>query len=161
MAYGLAIFSVVYFNILFLWTSGELSTFSINVFLGVTNFVLLQGRLFSFLGLPVQSYPVDVTSICLLGANLAIWSFEFGFKKGVQISSLLVLPLPIYIYLFDRSEFGMFSISEFSSNPLLAHLSNAVVLYIDVALLLISTYLIHLDKMKLISPTISTAGRET
>ncbi len=134
---GLVISASVFLNVAYFWTSHWMMDYSISIYDRFMTFVIELGNVYSFFGLPVSSYPIDLTVILLFGI-VALFVFSTYSKlRSLQILGLLILPLPIEIFFFDYSEFHVFFISVASVNPILAEIfTNANILYGDLALLL-------------------------
>jgi hypothetical protein len=125
----------VYFNLLYLWTSHIASDFFAILNEEIFHFVLFtQGSLFLWLGLLYWTVPVDITSLALF-FTLFLWlAYTYNIRLSTQICCLVLLPLPTEVYFFDHAEFHLFALSEFATYPFNI-LTNANVLYLDVALL--------------------------
>ena len=130
--------SVFYFNIMFLWTA---KAFSGPLWTAIFQFFLYVGQFCLYLGLPTNNnFPIDFFCLLVLILVFSVTLYASGWIKAFQITLLTQLPLPIYIYIFDKGEWNLFVISQFGYNPVLSHFTNAVILYVDLSLLAFVTF---------------------
>ena len=90
------------------------------MFSGLTGYVFVSGKDFSFLG-----GALAIALFALLGIAIAGWIF--GFSVGIWYSVIAVLVFAGYI-LYDTSK-------VLHHYPVTAHVSAAIVLFVDVVLL--------------------------
>lgn len=146
--------SAVYFNLLFLWTSTVFNTFWIQYSETIISLLIREGSVFNVLNVlsPLPSWDIlalgpfiaaDYFSVALLILTFFSVLYAFGFARAVQVISLLAIPLPIEIFLFDRLEFNLYVIGAFSSNAILDHFTNSTLLIMCMLNLVVSTAWIY------------------
>lgn len=150
VSYMLIGFSAVYFNLLYLWTSTVFNSSWIQYSNTIIRLLISEGSIFKVLNIftPVPSSNIlgvgpfivaDYVSVALLFITFLSVLYAFGFANAIIAISLLVIPLPIEIFLFDRLEFNIYVIGAFSSNPILDHFTNSTLLVLCVSGLVMST----------------------
>ncbi len=156
-AFILTTISAVYFNLLFLWTSTVFNSFWIQYSETIISLLIKEGSLFNVLNFlsPLPSWDIlavgpfivaDYLSVALLILTFLSVLYALRFARAVQVLSLLIIPLPIEIFFFDRLEFNLYVIGAFSSNAMLEHFTNSTLLEICVSSLVVSTLWIHSRK---------------
>jgi hypothetical protein len=102
---------------------------------------LVRALLFGPLGSSGGSYGTgqDYYFLVLYLAVLASSFYRFGsVRRTLQVGTLAIIPLPTLIYLFDRIEFNTFFASVLARSGL-PWFSNAVLLYLSVGVLVLTT----------------------
>lgn len=135
LAITVTICAALYLNYLYLWTSHALQ-YPFDLYgLEIIGFWV---HVFQFLGITIPTFPVDITSILILASVFFVVYYGYGIDRAIQITCLVLLPLPLDVYLFDPGQFNIFVISDFA-RPVLSGITNAVVLYLDLIVLAGST----------------------
>ena len=91
---------------------------------------------------------IDDTTILLV---LAVWlatKVSWGWVKAFLTGSLLILPLPIYVYFLNNYWFWQIAMTQIDGNPYLSWITNEVVLFADLAVLSLSLSILILRRQR-------------
>ncbi len=141
------IFSAVIINLYLLYSFGfflrNFGNVGCRIYLFLQHLIEVEGRLLNLHLQPVTPPFRTFKDVETLGLALVIilcsWLLSKSLLKTIQITSLCVLPLGLEIYIWDRREFWIHAALIISYSPYTSWFSNADLLLLSGALLIVST----------------------
>ena len=153
--------AAIYLNWIYLWSVNILPQ---NQEQFISNMIHFYSAIFSLFRLStVNMAPIDDSTIFLVLTIWFITKISWGWAKSFLAGSLLILPLPIYVYLLNNYWFWQIAMTQFDGNPYLSWITNEVVLFADLTVLSLSLYFLLRGRRKskllflLDAPPISSA----